>query len=256
MESLYSAIRQKNTRLFSTSLAALGDINYIPEGEDRSALHLSIDLGFHQGTWHLFRHPSLRIEDLYDVPNIMILASEAAPLDVVKKIARNPLVPVHYDWYNGEDSALTPPIHHRDLVRYKWLLYLRGDEFDIGNTVETCEAATDLSVESYDEFLTLALKFSEDPVKTKQELALELEPERSAACIYSLVIFDCDGLLRVSAENAGTSASRFFSVAAKLPMELQMLLCNRLCGIAHDNIPSKLSEPAFKDIAQDFRVSF
>lgn len=38
---------------------------------------------------------------------------------------------------------------------------------------------------------------------------------------------------------------RFFNIASKLPMELQMTLCNYAQGLPKSSIPSKLTDPAF-----------
>jgi len=42
------------------------------------------------------------------------------------------------------------------------------------------------------------------------------------------------------------------NIAMRLPMELQMILCNRLEGLAADLIPKVNSEVGFKFVAQSF----
>jgi len=49
-----------------------------------------------------------------------------------------------------------------------------------------------------------------------------------------------------------TGAMRFFSVASQLPMDLQMVLCNRTLGSAKALILTKNSEPAFVNLAKIF----
>jgi len=39
-------------------------------------------------------------------------------------------------------------------------------------------------------------------------------------------------------------------MAQKLPMELQMMLCNRAFGAANDTVLTKQSEPAFKRLGK------
>jgi len=46
-----------------------------------------------------------------------------------------------------------------------------------------------------------------------------------AAEMFALVVFVSDGLLQVN--DTTTPAARFFSIAAQLPLELQMVLCFR-----------------------------
>ena len=45
--------------------------------------------------------------------------------------------------------------------------------------------------------------------------------------LFSLVVFLCDGFLKVKAEENSETA-RFFRIASKLPMEIQMILCYRV----------------------------
>jgi len=51
-------------------------------------------------------------------------------------------------------------------------------------------------------------------------------------------------------EQAPANVIRFFSVAQRLPMEVQMILCNRVAGSMRQNISSKDSEPAFQSLAE------
>jgi len=49
---------------------------------------------------------------------------------------------------------------------------------------------------------------------------------------------------------AAASATRFFAIAWRLPMELQMILCHQVVGSANDSILSQYSEAAFKSLAR------
>jgi len=75
--------------------------------------------------------------------------------------------------------------------------------------------------------------------------------------VFALVVFLCDGLLRVkkvkakaTGASASSSSERFFWVASRLPMELQMLLCNRVFGSRKEVVLTKYSEPAFMRLAR------
>ena len=46
-----------------------------------------------------------------------------------------------------------------------------------------------------------------------------------------------------------TPAARFFSIAKRLPLELQMMLCFRQVGSPKEIVPGKESEVAFKELA-------
>ena len=80
---------------------------------------------------------------------------------------------------------------------------------------------------------------------------------REAAEVFCIVVFCCDGLLQqVPAERRALPElarwSRFMNIAMRLPMELQMILCNRLERLAADLIPKVNSEVGFKFVAQTF----
>ena len=101
---------------------------------------------------------------------------------------------------------------------------------------------------------TLLDTFDADPVTTRQQLR-ELPEVRDPfiSDLFALVIFLCDDLLSVRTESSpfGTStrkAARFFQIARSLPIELQMLLCNRAFGAGKNSVLSKHSEPAFKGL--------
>ena len=95
-----------------------------------------------------------------------------------------------------------------------------------------------------------------DPVTTRQQLR-ELPELRNTftSDLFALIVFFCDGLLRVNAASSdifstSTKAARFIRVAQDLPIELQMVLCHRAFGSTRQNIPSADSEPAFKKLGR------
>jgi len=103
---------------------------------------------------------------------------------------------------------------------------------------------------------TLLESFDADPATTRQQLR-ELPELRDPfiSDLFALVIFLCDDLLAVRAKSSpfGTSirkAARFFQIVQRLPMELQMVLCNRVFGAAKNSVLTKDSEPAFKKLGR------
>lgn len=101
--------------------------------------------------------------------------------------------------------------------------------------------------------VALLEEFADDPISTRLRLRLELGyPDALAAVLYAQTVFLCDGLLRVKSGELGSGTRRFFSVASRLPLELQALLCNRAFGLARDSVPPRDSEPAFHHLARVF----
>jgi len=97
---------------------------------------------------------------------------------------------------------------------------------------------------------TLLERFKNDATETRHAVRVELGwYDDVAAEMFALVIFVSDGLLRTKDTTIPTPAARFFSIAAQLPLELQMVLCCRVMGSCKEIIPGKESEVAFRELA-------
>ena len=95
-------------------------------------------------------------------------------------------------------------------------------------------------------------RFITNSTQTRHEVRVKLGvPDALAAEVFALTVFLCDDLLQPKPDlvSSNPAATRFFVIAKKLPMELQMILCHRVVGSAKDNILSKHSEPAFHSLA-------
>jgi len=98
--------------------------------------------------------------------------------------------------------------------------------------------------------VTLLERFKSDASKTRHATRVELGLlDDLAAEMFALVVFVSDGLLQIK-DTTPSLAARFFSIAALLPLELQMVLCNRLVGSAKEIISGKDNEVAFKVLAR------
>jgi len=111
------------------------------------------------------------------------------------------------------------------------------------------------------EVVTVLERFVSNPSQTSHEVRVKLGVlDALAAEIFALIIFLCDDLLQLepihslftsaAAATAATAATRFFAIAKRMPMELQMILCHRVVGSSKDSILSKDSEAAFKSLAR------
>ena len=96
--------------------------------------------------------------------------------------------------------------------------------------------------------VTLLERFKENPEETRHAVRVELG--LVDAEMFALVVFVSDGLLQIKDTNTPSPAARYFSIAAQLPLELQMVLCHRLVGLAKEIVPGKESEVAFKELAR------
>ena len=98
--------------------------------------------------------------------------------------------------------------------------------------------------------VTLLERFKDNPLETRHTMRVELGLlDDLAAEMFALVVFVSDGLLKVNITATPSPAARFFTIASRLPLELQMLLCFRQVGSAKEIIPGKDSEVAFKELA-------
>jgi len=93
-------------------------------------------------------------------------------------------------------------------------------------------------------------EYEEDPEGVRQRLR-RLPGVRAhfTARIFALVVFFVDGFLQLG-PSTPSSTERFLRINSGLPLELQMLLCNRLFGSPRSIVPSKDSEPAFRWLAR------
>jgi len=70
---------------------------------------------------------------------------------------------------------------------------------------------------------------------------------------FAQVIFVADKFATPTNPHGGIREAltlRFFKIATSLPLDLQMVLCNRMFGSHKDVIPSKIAEPAFRWLAR------
>jgi len=98
--------------------------------------------------------------------------------------------------------------------------------------------------------VTLLERFLSDAAQAKDAVRVEVGwYDGLAAEMFALVVFVSDGLLQVKDPTTATPAARFFSIAKRLPLEIQMVLCFRQVGSDKEIIAGKESEVAFKELA-------
>jgi len=154
------------------------------------------------------------------------------------------------------DEGFTPLWHASRYGKHEvveWLIASGRDLGEIGTALEIAEER------NKPEAASLLERFLTNPVQTRHELRVKLGIlDELAAEVFALTVFLCDDLLQLkpaalapaTTPTAAAAATRFFTIASKLPMELQMILCHRAVGSMKQNILHKDSEATFKSLAR------
>ena len=156
----------------------------------------------------------------------------------VNEPARNGYTPLWWAAARGQLDAI------------KWWI-VSGREIDLGTPgdIDKTDAIGVAKKNGKTEVATLLERFKENPLETRHAVRVELGlRDELAAEMFALVVFVSDGLLQI--KDTTPPAARFFSIAARLPLELQMVLCFHQVGSAKEIIPGKESEVAFKELAR------
>jgi len=95
------------------------------------------------------------------------------------------------------------------------------------------------------EIANLIVEFRAEKEKTMGRLRREMKiSDTFAAEVFCQLVLKCDGYLRLR-EETNQSTGRFFAIAEQLPIDLQMVLCNRLYNVSKDIVSFCDSEAAF-----------
>ena len=102
-------------------------------------------------------------------------------------------------------------------------------------------------------------KIFPDPLSTCISVRKKMGLPGLHADLFVSVVFLSDEfcLVRIPPDNPSlefSNASRFFRIAAQLPMELQMVLCHKVYESTGTNITSRETESAFAYVAAEFTV--
>jgi len=138
-----------------------------------------------------------------------------------------------------------------DIIKW-WIA--SGREMDLGKPGDVRKTDAIRIAKKYGktEVVTLLERFKGDVAQTRHVMRLEIGwYDELAAEMFALVVFVSDGLLQIK-DATPSPAARFFNIARRLPLELQMLLCYRQVGSDKEIIPGKDSEAAFKELARRF----
>ena len=251
---LQQAIEEMNLTSFRVTLRDIPgiDINWRDQKHSwETFLHSACSLDRVQIIALLLAHPSIDVnqKDKFGTTPFMIACSMGHTASVrlllkdsrlrVNEPDKNGHTPLKRVAYNG----------HLDIIRW-WIA--SGREMDLGKPgdVEKSDAIAGAKKYGKTDVVTLLERFKENPEETRHAVRLDLGlVDELAAEMFALVVFVSDGLLRIK-DTISTPAARFFSIARRLPLEIQMLLCYRVEGSPKEIIPGKKSEVAFKELAR------
>ena len=157
----------------------------------------------------------------------------------VNEPANDGYTPLGYAAYQGS----------LDIIKW-WIA--SGREMDLGKPGEwTTDAIGRAKKNGKTEMATLLERFKSDATQTRHAMRVELGwYDLAAAEMFALVVFVSDGLLQVKNTTISTPGARLFSIAAQLPLELQMVMCYRFVRSSREIISGKESEAAFKELAE------
>jgi len=111
---------------------------------------------------------------------------------------------------------------HIDVIKW-WIA--SGGEMDLGEPGhEKTDAILGAKDNDKTEVATLLERFKENPGLTRHAMRVKLGLlDELAAEVFALVVFVSDGLLQIKDPTTTTPAARFFNIAKRLPLELQMV---------------------------------
>ena len=86
-----------------------------------------------------------------------------------------------------------------------------------------------------------------EPVATRHRLRCQIGlREYFIGHLFALVVFHADSFVVIKEGVLQADITRFFRITYQLPLDLQMVLCNRIFGSPRDIILSRDSEPGFQ----------
>jgi len=199
----------------------------------------------------LLAHPDIdvNVKNIYGYAPFY-LACYHGYTSCVREMLKDSRVKVNEPNHVGETPLWYAALYGRlEVVRW-WIA--SGREMDLGKPgdVDKTDAIETAKEQGYSEVVTLLERFKENPDHTRHVIRIELGlVDELAAEMFALVVFVSDGLLVTNDTTTTTPAARFFSIAAQLPLELQMVMCYRQVGSAKEIIPRNNRELAFRNLA-------
>lgn len=251
---LYEAAREGSHQKVEKLLALQPPVNPNSSDEDGwTALHWACSFGHSAIVSPLLSHPAINVNQKDDDRNTpFLLACVNGRAACVRLLLRDPRVILDEATVRG-NTPLMMATRWEILVKC-WIA--SGREMDLG---EPGNPKTDVvgALRRRNEkrgVISLLERFRENPTRVRLAVRLEIGWfDELAAAPFALVVFVCDGLLRISEDARDPELARFFGLAVRLPMDLQALLCHRVVGSMKTTISGVAAGAAFQHLRSLFR---
>ena len=182
------------------------------------------------------------------------LGCENDCVSVFKVLLKDPRVDVTLEDNNGRTPLWHASYNGKNKV-IEWFIASGRDLGDVKNKKGKWGGKDYTALEiarekNKTEVVSLLERFIANPTQSCHEVRVKLGVlDELAAEVFALTVFLCDDLLQLKPA-LNSAAFRFFTIAKRMPMELQMILCHRAVGSIKQNIRSTDSEVAFKSLAR------
>ena len=229
------------------------NLNPHPPGPSSSPFTLAVESGHIPVARKLIKHPRFEVNIANPGPPI-VLATNHGLLGLLRKLVKKPGVNLAARDYRNRTALIAAA--ECGYLRVVKLLLAMQPEWNEEMLVERTEAIGKSEGIGYVRVSQILEDSINKPAVTRALLRTELFVDiEFSSEIFALVVFLCDGLFKFSeapsAEATSTNAVRFLKIAERLPLELQMMLCNHTQGIRNqDLIPVQSREGAFKNLAK------
>jgi len=231
------------------------DVNWNNARENNwTSLHIASRKGHVSVITVLLKHPKINVNILDNSDSTAFLnACACGKTDVVKLLLEDKRVNV-----NLPNRAKHPPIWFAVAFGYlmivKWVL-ASNYEIKFDKSLKDVTKAR-----GYNEIASLLEQYTTKPKTIKARIKKELEqPEIYIGQVFAMIVLVSDEYYTFNQNpddleedkeeyQRRMSVIRFFKLAIKLPMELQMIISHRLFGSCHSVVLTRFSEPTFEEM--------
>jgi len=190
----------------------------------------------------LLAHPDIdvNVKDIYGQTPFFVACLDGHP-SCVRELLKDSRVKVN-EPTNGGYTPIWYAARNGNLDIIKWWI-ASGREMDLGKPgdIDCADAIGGAKNRGKPRVATLLERFKENPVETRHAMRVELGlVDELAAEVFALVVFVSDGLLQIkNLVDSTTPAARFFRIASRLPLELQMGYVLSCGGLSQGDHPKE-----------------